>query len=321
MDIIITVPPICTQNEFCKMINKCMKNSIRYYRFNLSKNFLSLEDVLDITKKCKYIYQCDLNSKIIFDLPYPRRKVRIFFNKYKMNVRAGDRIVCSNKKGDEIYIDVTNLQQHFTLGKKYYYQDGEGELFVRKIDQEEVCFICVNSFEMKSGKGIVSDRLVDGQFDSKILKMIEIIKPNQIWFSFVEDILFIKTIKKHINSKVKLYMKIESKEGYINLDSILWEECGIVVARGDLGLNADMEELLYLQENIVSSSKKYNKSVYIAGDFLKSMVHNRFPSRADLIDTLYAVKLGCDGIMLNAPIMHSQYFDEIIKVIGRCITQ
>ncbi|WP_455950093.1 pyruvate kinase [Eubacterium sp.] len=315
MNIIATIPTVGME-EFCSIINRCIRNGIRYYRFNLSKINLTEEEIDNIIRKSRYIYECDVKNKIILDLPYPYRKPRIYLEEYKYNAKVGQVIECYNeKKENKNYIDVDILKNYFSLNSKYFCQDGEGELLVKEVEKSKISFICLNEFEMKSGKGITSDKLVDGRLENEVIEMINLVKPQQLWFSFVEEVFFVNEIRNRIKSHSEFYMKIENREGYNNLKNILKEECGIVIARGDLGLNINIENLFEIQKDIVSIVKNKNRKVYIATDFMNSMVNKKIPSRADLIDLIYAINLRCDGLMLNAPVIRGKYLKEVVNII------
>ena len=272
---------------------------------------------------CKYIEESSLNHKIIFDLPYPNRKPRIFFQSHKISLKEGQKMVCYScefkKKGN--YIDVKNLNDFFTIGKVYLYQDGEGKFIVNEVSENEVTFTCMHEFEMKTSKAITCDHLIQNQLSNEMIELIQKVNPTQIWFSFVEDTSFVKIMKKKLNVNVEFFMKIENETGIRNLQNILSEECGIVIARGDLALSMDMTQLYDVQQKIIQQSKVFNKKVYIATGFMISMETNKRPTRADIIDLSVAIKSGCDGLMLNASAFRGNNFSNLITIIKKISVQ
>ncbi|KWW29194.1 MAG: pyruvate kinase [bacterium P3] len=118
-------------------------------------------------------------------------------------------------------------------------------------------------------------------------------------------------------SDMRVIAKIESQTGIANLDSIVLESDGLMVARGDLGVEAPMEDLPVYQKRIVRTCRQHNKVCIIATEMLESMKHNSRPTRAEVTDIANAVYLGADAVMLSGETTTGQYPVEAVAYMAR----
>ncbi len=114
------------------------------------------------------------------------------------------------------------------------------------------------------------------------------------------DVIKLKNLIKEKGGNQKIISKIERKEAYDNIDEIIKESDGIMVARGDLGNEFPLEEIPFIQHEIITKSRKAGKMVIVATQMFESMIENNLPTRAEVSDVAYAVLDGADGIMLSA---------------------
>ena len=138
--------------------------------------------------------------------------------------------------------------------------------------------------------------------------------------SFVEskeNILEIREILESQNrSDMKIIAKIESQTGMNNLESIAEVADGLMVARGDLGVEVPMEDLPICQKKIVKVARKYKKICIVATEMLESMKHNPRPTRAEVTDISYAVYNGTDAVMLSGETTTGEYPVETVKAMA-----
>lgn len=141
-----------------------------------------------------------------------------------------------------------------------------------------------------------------------------------IALSFVstkEDVLSVREILKENNrSDIKIISKIESTTGIENIESILSVSDGIMVARGDLGVEARMEELPYLQKMLIKKAREYSKICIVATEMLESMKKSSRPTRAEVSDIANAVMDGTDAVMLSGETTTGKYPIETVKYMS-----
>lgn len=140
-----------------------------------------------------------------------------------------------------------------------------------------------------------------------------------IALSFVstkEDVLEVRDILKEHNSNVLLISKIESMTGIENIKEILEVSDGVMVARGDLGVEAPMEELPFLQKLIINEARRQGKIAIVATEMLESMKKNMRPTRAEVSDIATAVLNGTDAVMLSGETTTGKYPKEAVKYMG-----
>lgn len=141
-----------------------------------------------------------------------------------------------------------------------------------------------------------------------------------IALSFVrsaDDIRELKALLGDKVGKIKIIAKIEDQEGVKNLDAIIQEADGVMVARGDLGVEIPFEELPIIQRKIISQCAKYGRRVIVATHMLESMIENPMPTRAEVTDVANAVYEEADAIMLSGETTVGKYPVKCVEVLDR----
>ena len=132
-----------------------------------------------------------------------------------------------------------------------------------------------------------------------------------------EDVLSVREILKENNREdLKIISKIESTTGVENINDILEVSDGIMIARGDLGVEAPMEELPYLQKMMIEKAREYSKICIVATEMLESMKHAARPTRAEVSDVANAVMDGTDAVMLSGETTVGEYPIETVKYMA-----
>ncbi|RRT79017.1 hypothetical protein B296_00003413 [Ensete ventricosum] len=144
---------------------------------------------------------------------------------------------------------------------------------------------------------------------------------NQVDFfavSFVKDARVIHELKDYLRSRnadIHIIPKIESADSIPNLQAIISASDGAMVARGDLGAELPIEDVPFLQEEIIKTCRSMQKPVIVATNMLESMINHPTPTRAEVSDISIAVQEGADAIMLSGETAHGKYPLKAVKVM------
>lgn len=131
-----------------------------------------------------------------------------------------------------------------------------------------------------------------------------------------EDILAIRKIIEEQNSTMKIIAKIENTMAIKNIDEIISEADGIMVARGDLGVEASLEDLPHYQKMIIRKTREHSKFVIVATEMLESMKENLRPTRAEVSDVANAIVDGTDAVMLSGETAQGKYPVETVRIMA-----
>lgn len=226
----------------------------------------------------------------------------------------------------KVFVNYTTLYQEVSIGTKILINDGIIELKVKDISNKDV--IC----EVIHGGKLTNRKSVNIPGLSLNLPVLTEKDKNDIIFgikngfdiiavSFVrgqEDILAIKEVlKEHDASHIKLIAKIENQQGVDNFDKILEVVDGIMVARGDLGVEIPMDKVPLLQKEFVQKCKRNGKDVIVATQMLESMVSNPRPTRAEVNDVANAIFDGASSIMLSGEVAAGNFPIESVKTMSQ----
>jgi pyruvate kinase len=141
-----------------------------------------------------------------------------------------------------------------------------------------------------------------------------------IALSFVrkrDDVLRLRLYLEEADSHVQIIAKIEKPEGWTNIEEILEESDGVMVARGDLGVEMALEKVPFIQKSIIERARKHGKFVITATQMLESMIENAFPTRAEVSDIANAIYDGTDAVMLSAETSAGKYPVEAARMMAR----
>jgi len=162
-------------------------------------------------------------------------------------------------------------------------------------------------------------------FDIKSLKVIDWLKDQEFDYlavSFAETVSQLKKIRKKFGSrKIKIISKIETEKGINNIDSLIKESEGIMVARGDLGKNISFEKVPMAQKKIIKKCNEKKKMVITATEMLLSIVERKVPERSEASDIANAVLDGSDALMLSEETAVGKYPVLAVKIMNKVIKE
>lgn len=245
------------------------------------------------------------------------------------NLEGGQKFVLTTREilGSENEVSVTykRLPQEINIGTTILLSDGLINLLVEEIKGEDIICRVINGGVLGNKKGInVPGVRINLPFisveDTNDINFGIDNKVDYIAASFVrtaEDILDIRRILEKRNADIGIIAKIESQEGVDNLADIIKVADGVMVARGDLGVEIPVEEVPLVQKEIIAKCNYAGKMVIIATQMLDSMIVNPRPTRAEVSDVANAIFDGADAIMLSGETAAGKYPVEVVKTMAK----
>ncbi len=316
-------PAIDDDNKLRQMI----LNGLDCARLNFSHGTHEEQKVrIDRVKRIRE--ENNLPLPIILDTKGPEIRVRDFINK-KVQLVEGQEFIFSsdyNLKGDEKIVGLTypNLAQFVGIGDKILADDGKISFEVIRIENKDVISKVLNSGDISNHKSInIPNVIIDMPYLSEIDKKDIIFGISQdidyIAASFVrrkQDLLDLKELLlANGGEKIKIIAKIENTEGINNMDDIIANSDGVMVARGDLGVEVPFKLLPGLQKDMISKCFKAGKIVVTATQMLDSMQQNPRPTRAEVSDVANAIYDRTTAIMLSGESAAGLYPIESVRTM------
>ncbi len=238
-------------------------------------------------------------------------------------------------KGEDIPVNFPGLEKFLELGERLLIDDGHMEVKIKEIKKTKIYCKVIEGGIVKSNKGLnFPESNLDipamSEKDKEDLKFGLEMGVDAVALSFVHTAEDVKNLRKLITKyegelKVKhrhsvlLIAKIERHEGVENLDEILEVADGIMVARGDLGLEMAAAEVPLVQKNIVAKANSMAKPVIVATQMLDSMQLNRRPTRAEVSDVANAVIDHADAVMLSNETATGKYPVLVVKTMAEIV--
>ena len=227
---------------------------------------------------------------------------------------------------DMAYVTYENIINDVKKGSQILLNDGSIELSVEKVIGHDVICKIKNSGKIKSKRGVNLPGIrltlpVLTEKDRKDLKFGAENDVDYIAASFVrkkEDVIEIKRYLKELGKdNIKVISKIENQEGVENFDEILNVSDGIMVARGDMGVEMPLETIPVIQKDMIKKTYNQGKLVITATQMLESMISNPRPTRAEVSDVANAIYDSSSAIMLSGETAMGEYPVECIKMMNR----
>lgn len=322
--IVCTIGPASEKEEILRQL---FLKGMNVARLNFSHgNHEEHKKRIDTIKKLRE--ELDLPIGIMLDTKGPEIRLGSF-KEEEIELKAGDTFTLTSGEilGDNTIASVSyeGLAQDVEVGNKILIDDGLIELeVVEVVSETDVRCLVLNGGTVKDHKGI---NLPDTSVNLPAIteKDIEDIKfgiENEVDFiaaSFIrkaEDVLEIrKILEEYGGEHIDIISKIENREGVENIDEIIEASDGIMVARGDLGVEIETEEVPLIQKQIIKKCNLAGKPVITATQMLDSMMRNPRPTRAEVTDVANAILDGSDSIMLSGETAAGKYPVEAVKTM------
>lgn len=248
----------------------------------------------------------------------------------KIMVKKGEIIKIAGSKDkistkECLYANYDYFVRDLQIGNRILIDDGELEMIVVNKNEEFLFCEMQDAGQIKSRKSInvPGVRIKLPALSERDLEFVMWAIKNDVDFiahSFIrtrDDVLAIQNILDTYNSKVKIIAKIENQNGVDNIEEILDLAYGVMIARGDLGVDLPLEKIPIIQKELINKCLKRKKTVIVATQMLHTMIENPRPTRAEVSDIANAVLNGTDAIMLSGETANGKYPVEAVKVMTR----
>ena len=326
--IIATLGPSSTEKS---MLKSLIENGVNVFRVNFSHaNHNEVKQtVLNIREISSAL---NTHVAILGDLQGP--KIRLGIVKDDVYIENGETISITTDEiefgnSSLVSINYKDFPKDVSKGEKILVDDGKLILKVLETNKKNLVKAeVIQGGELKSRKGVnlPNTKLsLPALTEKDKADAVFAVKNNFDWLalSFVrskKDVYELEElINKNSKDKIPIIAKIEKPEAILNLDAILHAADGLMVARGDLGLEIPAEEVPLKQKLMVNMAKKARKPIIIATQMMESMIDSLTPSRAEVNDVANSVMDGADAVMLSGETSVGQYPVEVIQTVGKII--
>lgn len=326
--IVATLGPATSTKEVLK---RMLDEGVDVFRINFSH-----ADYADVEERITMIRELNeefgYNVAILGDLQGP--KLRVGVMKGEVVVKEGDEIIFATGTKfegtkDRVYMTYEKFPQDAKPGERILLDDGKLIFEVVSTDKKsEVKARVIQGGPLKSKKGVnlPNTNISQPALTEKDIKdAIFAIKMKVDWMalSFVrhaEDLMQLEElIKKHSDHKIPIIAKIEKPEAVENIDKIVAYCDGLMVARGDLGVEIPAEEVPLIQKQLVLRAKRARIPVIIATQMMETMISSLTPTRAEVNDVANSVMDGADAVMLSGETSVGQYPVQVIRQMSNII--
>lgn len=311
-------------------ITKLIDSGADIFRLNMSHGTHDEHEAM-VNKIRKVAKRKNKHVAILMDLCGPKIRVGSFVDGM-IKLKTDERVVvsCTASKGEKGLIpsQYKNLYKDVEAGNRILLDDGKLELEVIEVQGKEIVCRVIYGGKLKNNKGLnlPDTRISTASFTAKDRKDAEFAIRKEVDFlalSFVRSDKCIKTLKRFISknkSDISVIAKIEKPEAIEFIEEILQEADGIMVARGDLGIEMPAQRVPLLQKHLINRARFHAKPVIVATQMLESMITSSKPTRAEVGDVATAALSGADAVMLSAetasgdyPVLAVEMMDDILR--------
>jgi len=262
---------------------------------------------------------------ILVDLQGPKLRCGNFEDE-KVSVEVGQKFCFDliESLGDKKRVCLPHPQIFRSVkeGDKLLIDDGKVALEVRKASEVSIECTVLNNGIISDKKGVnCPDSILDlaplTEKDKKDLKFVCSLGIDWIGLSFVQRAKDVDDVKKLLNGKAGIIAKIEKPAAVEAFDSIIESSDGIMVARGDLGVELPIEAVPPIQKRLVMRSRQMGKPVIVATQMMESMINSTTPTRAEVSDVAQAIYDGVDAVMLSAETAVGAHPEKVIQAVDK----
>jgi pyruvate kinase len=327
--IVATVGPAC--DTYDKLL-ALVKAGVNVFRLNFSHG--THEDKLQIIEHIRTMNSTEpYNISILGDLQGPKLRVGEIENN-SLLVKEGDILTFTNEKCvgtlEKIYVSYPNLAGDVKIGNMIMIDDGKIEVQVKEVTKEGNVKVMVTMggiISSKKGINLPDTKIsLPALTDKDLVDLDFIIEQKLDWVALsfvrsVKDIVIIKSKLAEKKSKTKVIAKIEKPEALLNIREIILESDGIMIARGDLGVEMPVEQVPLIQKQIIRKCLHRAKPVIVATQMMESMIDRIKPNRSETTDVANAVIEGADAVMLSGETASGQHPVLVVETMVKIILE
>ena len=285
------------------------------------------------TRIVETVHKVDPSIPVMIDTKGPEIRVTTIAPDLgeRLEFKAGDRVAVRGSEGadfttrETVYMNVPGIVADIPVGARMLIADGEVELrVVGKSEQELVCeFVGDGALRSRKSVNVPGVSIDLPSVTAKDRRFIEWAIAHDVDFiahSFVRSVRDLQAVQQILDthgSPIKIISKIENQEGLDNIDEIIEASYGIMVARGDLGVELPAEAIPNTQRRIVEKCIAAKRPVIIATQMLYSMVHSPRPTRAEVSDVASAIYERVDAVMLSDETAMGDFPVESVETMAR----
>lgn len=324
--LISTLGPASNNDE---TMEKLINEGVNVFRLNFSHGTHEIH-AETVERIRKVSGKLDVRVAILADLQGPKIRVGKIVKEGIMLKNHAEFIITTEKiigEGNRVSTTYTPLPSEVKENDRLLLDDGLLELRVKEVKGTEVITEVVVGGVLTSNKGLNLPN-VDIQApaltekDHKDLDFILTLDVDFLALSFVrnpEDLDLVNDIMVRAGRHINVISKIEKPEGVLNIDAIIAKSYGIMVARGDLGIEINQEQVPIVQKNIIDKCNLLGKPVIVATQMLDSMIRNPRPTRAEVSDVANAVLDGASAVMLSGETAAGDYPVDSVRTMVEII--
>jgi pyruvate kinase len=313
--IIATVGPSLHSEQ---KIHKVIQQGVDVLRLNFSHG--SMEDHQNVIKWAK---SSNKNVAVMQDIQGP--KIRTGLSEETTVLKKSKKIVITNEEcvsnDKTIFINYKDLINDINVEDRIFIDDGQVVLKVVKKNKNSLEALILIGGELRDNQGVAfpDSNLSVSAITPKDVDDLKFGSNNDVDFvavSFVRNADDIKTVKELIPKDIKVIAKIELKIALDNIEEILEVADGVMVARGDLGVQLPIEQVPFIQKQILNAANSRGKISITATEMLQSMKTSYRPTRAEVTDITNAILEGSDAVMLSAETSIGEHPNRAVEVMS-----
>jgi pyruvate kinase len=320
--IVATIGPKTNNRESLLALNEAGMNIAR---LNGSHN--SLEWHQEVIRLIQDVLP---GTPILIDIP--GRKIRTTQLEFEPSFEINDTIILTTDTSfdgrEKVPVNYADLHKDLQPGQTVLADDGTLRFTITEIKNQDIYLQAETPGCLKSKKGInvpfvtLNTQLVTDR-DRQMIRFAQDNKVDFIGLSFVESKNHVEAIRELIKplSFPRIISKIENQGGMNNMVEIIEVSDAIMIDRGDLSTETDLDSIAIRQKEIIRSARRYAKPVIVATELLHSMIENSFPTKAEVCDISNAVLDGCAAVMLSGETAIGKYPVEAVSLMCRVVEQ